>query len=147
MTIWPEPEPGLVIRYAYLWRREQEAGREEGAKDRPCAIVLALAGQEDDRPRVVVLAVTHTSPQPPTEGVELPAPVKRRLGLDEERSWVIVSEANTFLWPGPDLRFLPGKGPESASYGLLPPDVFRAVRERFLAQVRARQAGLVQRTE
>jgi len=147
LTSWPEPEPGLVIRYAYLWRREQEAGREEGVKDRPCAIVLALAGQEDDRPRVVVLAVTHTPPQPPAEGVELPASAKRRLGLDEERSWVIVSEANIFLWPGPDLRFLPGRGPESAAYGLLPPDVFRAVRERFLASLRARRAATVPRTE
>lgn len=147
LTSWPEPEPGLVIRYAYLWRREQEAGREEGMKDRPCAIVLALAGQKDDRSRVVVLAITHTPPQLPTEGVELPASVKRRLGLDEERSWVVVSEANIFMWPGPDLRFLPGRGPESAAYGLLPPDVFRAVRERFLARLRARLAATVPRTE
>lgn len=147
MTSWPEPELGLVIRYAYLWRREQEAGREEGAKDRPCAIVLALAGQEEGRPRVVVLAVTHTPPQPPTEGIELPAPVKRRLGLDGERSWVIVSEANVFLWPGPDLRFLTGGGPDSAAYGVLPPDVFRAVRDRFLARLRDRQAAAVPRTE
>lgn len=147
MTSWPEPEPGLVIRYAYLWRREQEAGREDGAKDRPCAIVLALAGQENGRSRVVVLAITHTPPQPPTEGVELPTAVKRRFGLDEERSWVIVSEANIFLWPGPDLRFLPEQGPESAAYGLLPPDVFRAVRERFLAGLRAQRAATVLRTE
>jgi len=147
LTSWPEPEPGLVIRYAYLWRREQDAGREEGDKDRPCAIVLALARQEDKRPRVVVLAVTHTPPQPPTEGVELPAEAKRRLGLDEERSWVIVSEANVFLWPGPDLRFLPGRGPESATYGLLPPDVFRVVRDRFLAGLRARRTATVRRTE
>ena len=137
----------MVIRYAYLWRREQEAGREEGAKDRPCAIVLALSGQEDGRPRVVVLAVTHTAPQQPAEGIELPALVKRRLGLDDERSWVIVSEANVFLWPGPDLRFLPGGGPDSAAYGLLPPDVFRVVRDRFLARLRARQAATVPRTQ
>jgi len=147
LTSWPEPEPGLVIRYAYLWRREQDSGREEGAKDRPCAIVLALAGQEGDRPRMVVLAVTHTPPQPPTEGVELPAAAKRRLGLDEERSWVIVSEANVFLWPGPDLRFLPGQGPESAACGLLPPDVFRVVRDRFLAGLRARRTAIVPRTK
>jgi len=147
LTGWPEPEPGLVIRYAYLWRREQEAGREEGAKDRPCAIVLALAGQEDNRPRVVVLAVTHTPPQLPAEGVELPAAVKRRLGLDEERSWVVTSEANSFLWPGPDLRFLPGLGPESAAYGVLPPDVFRVVRDRFLAGLQARRTATVPRTE
>lgn len=44
---WPEPEPGLVIRYAYLWRREQETGREKGTKDRPCAVVLALMDIEE----------------------------------------------------------------------------------------------------
>ena len=144
---WPEPEPGLVIRYAYLWRREQEAGREEGTKDRPCAIVLALVGKEGGRPRVIVLPVTHSLPQPPAEGVELPAATKRRLGLDEERSWVIVSEANSFTWPGSDLRLVPGRGPESTAYGLLPPDVFRVIRDRFLAGLRARRAAAVPRTE
>jgi len=31
---FPQPCAGLVIRYSYLWKREQEAGREEGTKDR-----------------------------------------------------------------------------------------------------------------
>lgn len=140
--------PGLVVRYAYLWRREQEAGREEGVKDRPCAVVLALAGEEaGGRPRVVVVPITHAPPRAPEEAVELPAETKRRLGLDDERSWVVVGEANRFLWPGPDLRFLPGRGPESAVYGVLPPDVFRAVRDRFLAGLRARRTAVVPRTE
>ena len=144
---WPDPEPGLVVHYAYLWRREQEAGREEGTTDRPCAVVLALAGEDSGRPRVVVVPITHSPPRSPEEAVELPAATKRRLGLDDERSWVVVSEANRFLWPGPDLRFLPGRGPESAAYGVLPPDVFRAVRDRFLTGLRARQAAVVPRTE
>jgi hypothetical protein len=29
-----EPYAGLVIRYSFLWKREHEAGREEGTKDR-----------------------------------------------------------------------------------------------------------------
>ncbi|RYG94730.1 MAG: hypothetical protein EON57_17855 [Alphaproteobacteria bacterium] len=144
---WPTPEPGLVVRYAYLWRREQEAGREEGTKDRPCAVVLALAGEEGERPRVVVLPITHSPPQPPTEGIKLPLATKRRLGLDDEQSWVVVSEANRFLWPGPDLRFLLGRGPESAAYGVLPPDIFRVVRDRFLAELRTRRAAVIPRTE
>ena len=37
----PAPQPGLVIRYAYLWAREHDRGAEDGAKDRPCAIVAA----------------------------------------------------------------------------------------------------------
>ena len=37
----PLPVPGLVIRYSYLWHSEHLAGREEGTKDRPCAIIAA----------------------------------------------------------------------------------------------------------
>lgn len=144
---WPEPEPGLLVRYAYLWRREQEAGREEGTEDRPCAVVLDLADAEAGRPWVIVLPVTHSPPRPPDEGVELPTATKRRLGLDGERSWVVLSEANRFRLPGPDLRVLPGCGPESAAYGVLPPDVFRLIRDRFLARLRARRAAAVLRTE
>jgi hypothetical protein len=38
----PRPVPGLVVRYSYLWYREFLDGREEGRKDRPCAIVAAI---------------------------------------------------------------------------------------------------------
>jgi hypothetical protein len=34
------------------------------------------------------------------EAVEIPAVVKRHLGLDEARSWIVVSEINRFIWPG-----------------------------------------------
>jgi hypothetical protein len=37
----PTPEAGLVIGYSYLWAREHSAGRQEGVKNRPCAIVAA----------------------------------------------------------------------------------------------------------
>lgn len=143
---WPTPQPGLVVQYSYLWKREADAGREEGVKDRPCAVVVAIEVQAG-HPRVIVLPITHSAPQPPNEGIELPYPTKVRLGLDDARSWVIVSEANDFAWPGPDLRFLPGYGPESAAYGFLPPIVFRVVRDRFLARYRESRTGLVSRTE
>ena len=58
-----------------------------------------------------------------------------------------VSEANRFIWPGPDLRLVPGKGLESVAYGYLPPELFRVVRDRFVALARARRAALVARTE
>ena len=35
----PNPEPGLVISYAYLWHHEHQAGREEGQKDPSWIIV------------------------------------------------------------------------------------------------------------
>jgi len=143
---WPIPQPGLVIRYVHLWRREALAGQEEGAKDRPCAAVLARQ-DEDGRTRVYVLPVTHSPPRSEAEAVEIPRAVTRRLGLDEERSWIVVTEANLFNWPGPDLRFIPGKGPESVAYGFLPPSLFRSVRDRFLEHARRRRMGLVSRTE
>jgi hypothetical protein len=40
---FPSPRPGLVIRYAYLWQAKYRRGPEEGAKDRPCAVVLVHA--------------------------------------------------------------------------------------------------------
>jgi hypothetical protein len=143
---WPRPQPGLVIRYSYLWHREALAGREEGVKDRPCAVILAFQ-DEDGRTRVYALPITHSAPASGEDAVEIPAVVKARLGLDGARSWVVVDEANLFHWPGPDLRFLPGKGPESAVYGFLPPAFFRVVRDRFLAADRAKKAVLVARTE
>lgn len=143
---WPDPVPGLVIRYAYLWQREAAQGREEGVKDRPCAIVAAIQ-VEPGGTSVYVLPITHTPPQPPDEGIELPLPTKSRLGLDGERSWIIVSEANRFLWPGPDLRFLAGQGPASASYGFLPPGLFRIVRDRFVARATRSVSKILSRTE
>lgn len=143
---WPQPQPGLVIRYAYLWQREAQAGLEEGRKDRPCAIILAVGENRDGR-RVYVVPITHSMPSGGDDAVELPPRVKERLGLDEARSWVVVSEANVFVWPGPDLRFLPGQDPQTAAYGFLPPTLFRMVRDRFLAVAGRRNTALVTRTE
>lgn len=143
---WPDPRPGLVIRYSYLWRREHDAGRDEGVKDRPCAIVVTLAEADDDT-MVYVLPITHSAPVDPTTAVEIPGATKARLGLNDARSWIVVTEVNRFVWPGPDLRFAPGGGLETAAYGLLPPALFNAVKARFLAHVRAQRAGVVRRTE
>jgi len=40
-----EPRSGLIIRYSYLWAREQDRGEESGRKDRPaCVQVLIVKG-------------------------------------------------------------------------------------------------------
>jgi hypothetical protein len=127
---FPDPVPGLVIRYSYLWSHEAEEGREEGAKDRPCAIVLSSC-DEKGRNKVIVLPVTHSRPKETQEAVELPPLVKRHLGLDDARSWVVVSEANEFVWPGPDLRPLPGEDVSTCVYGMLPPRLFEHIKKRF----------------
>jgi hypothetical protein len=57
----------------------------------------------------VFLPITHTAPNAASGevGIEIPPRVKQHLGLDWERSWVIVSECNLDSWPSPDLRQLP----------------------------------------
>lgn len=142
----PTPEPGLVISYAYLWRTEYEQGQEEGTKDRPCAIVLATNGADGDTV-VTVVPVTHTAPAIPEAAIEIPAPTKQRLGLDPARSWIVVSEVNRFVWPGPDLRPVSRAESERFDYGLLPPSVFHQVRERLAAFAASRRLRAVRRTE
>ena len=143
---FPKLFPGLVIRYSYLWNAEFVAGREEGRKDRPCAIVAAIRDPDGDT-RVLVLPVTHTQPEHQDLAVEIPAKVKARLGLDGERSWVVVSEWNEFTWPGPDVRPLPGSGEGSVAYGVLPPGLLGTIREKFMVLIHARGARQVRRTE
>jgi hypothetical protein len=139
----PAPEPGLVIAYAYLWHREHEAGREEGRKDQPCVIVLAVERPDNGRTIVVVLPITHAPPGDPASAVEIPAAVKRHLGLDDERSWIVVAEGNEFDWPGYDLRKV-GRG-DRYDYGFLPPRFFSQVIEAFAAWHRAHKAKLTSR--
>lgn len=142
----PAPELGLVISYAYLWASEFEQGQQEGIKDRPCALILS-SQDEGDETIVSVVPVTHSPPEHPEEAVEIPAVVKRRLGLDEARSWIVVTELNRFTWPGPDLRPVSRAEPERFEYGFLPPALFRQVIERLTNCAAARRLRAVQRTE
>lgn len=143
---FPNPVPGLVIRYSYLWRAEHQRGQEEGAKNRPCAVILTTVTEEGE-PCVTVLPITHSPPADPALAIEIPAATKARLGLDAERSWVVLTEANRFIWPGPDLRPARMGDPGSVAYGLLPARFFNELRQKFIALVKARRAGTVQRTE
>jgi hypothetical protein len=144
---FPEPVPGLVIRYSYLWRREYERGQEEGVKDRPCAVVMVVTDAQGEKV-VTVLPVTHTPPSQADLAVEIPYATKERLGLDAERSWVMLSEANRFAWPGPDVRMKePGGGPESIACGLLPRVVFQEIRDKFGDAIEASLARVIQRTQ
>jgi hypothetical protein len=140
----PTPEPGLVINYAYLWHTEHEAGQDEGSKNRPSVIVLTVERDADGATVVVVLPVTHSPPRDAASAVEIPAAVKRQLGLDDERSWVVVTEGNKFVWPGYDLRKVPSTN--RFEYGFLPPRFFNAIRDAFVANYKAGKARATPRT-
>lgn len=122
----PDPEPGLVIEYSFLWRSEFDTGLKEGRKYRPVVIVLSVL-RRDDEIEVVVSPITHLQPGAETAALEIPARVKDSLGLDRERSWIIADQVNTFRWPGPDIRRRPGQN--RYDYGFLPPRLFRRLRD------------------
>jgi len=135
---------GYIFRYSYLWHRQHIEGREEGEKDRPC-LVLALVKIETDGSSVVrVLPTTHTPPSDPADAIEIPRSVKERLGLDGERSWIVLTESNWFVWPGPDLRPVDS---DTGYYGAIPPALFAQVRRRFVALARGQAHASVPRTE
>ena len=143
---FPIPVPGLVIRYSYLWASERARGQEEGVKDQPCAIILATADEAGGQV-VTMLPISHTPPPHPLLAVEIPAAVKRRLKLDDERSWVVLTEANRFTWPGPDLRPLQPGNAQSTAYGSLPYGLFEEIRLKFVAVLKSQAVSAVARTK
>lgn len=140
----PRPEPGLVIHYEYLWEHESRQGQETGAKQRPCAIIIAVTGETGEI-ETVVAPITHLEPQSPAEGIEIPPRVKKHLGLDDKRSWVIVTDLNVFKWPGVDIYPVPRSGPGAYDYGFLPPALFDRIRAR-IDEIGSRKAA-TRRTE
>lgn len=138
----PDPEPGLVISYAYLWRDQHRAGAEEGSKARPCAIVVATI--DDGGRKVYVAPITHSQPDDP-HAVELPPTVKQRLRLDDAASWIVTSELNRFVWPGYDLRPIARNRPDVFAWGFLPVEIFEALKRGVAAHQRERQLSITPR--
>jgi hypothetical protein len=93
-------------------------------------ILVAVERQQSGEIVVMALPITHRPPDDASTAVEMPQTVKQHLGLDYERSRVVVNEANQFLWPGYDLRKIPSR--DEFHYGFLPPrffnEIFAAVR-------------------
>jgi hypothetical protein len=118
---FPDPKPGLVVRFDYLWSCEHAAGRTQG-KDRPACLV---AGSDNPtRPRLVILLpITPTPPAEGAIGVDIPLGVKRAIGLDDAPSWVIITDYNVDEWPSRGLSPIPGRAAAFA-YGFIPPGLF-----------------------
>ncbi|WP_366556076.1 hypothetical protein [Aquibaculum sediminis] len=142
--VLPEPKPGLVIHYDYLWTHEAATGRDQG-KDRPTCLVAATDALV--RPRhVVLLPITHRPPSGDVVGIEIPAKVRKAIGLDDEPCWVIVSEHNIDEWPNGGLSPLPGKR-NTFSYGFVPPGLFAKIKASFLELARAKKSAAVRRED
>jgi len=141
----PDPVPGTVIRYEFLWSRERAARKVDAEKSRPCAVVLAIPRGESGALQTVVAPITHSPPSDPNASIEISATVCRSLGLDEGRHWIRIDELNSFAWPGIDLRPIPGK-PGEYVYGMLPRKLFEQVRQGILDRQKSRKGSMVPRS-
>ena len=107
-------------------------------------VVVIARMIEGDFTRLIVAPVTHSQPQA-GEGVAVPPAVKRHLGLDDEPSWIITSEVNQFIWPGPDIR--PAKGADTPHYGAIPARLFDQVKAQIGQNAGDRNMAVTKRTE
>lgn len=90
---------------------------------------------------MTVLPVTYR--QPEGGGIEVARAVKRHLGLDDDRSWIVVSQGDQFVWPGYDLRKV--QNTDRYDLGYLPPRFFRDVLLAFVAWHRAHGVSVTRR--
>ncbi len=103
---------GAVIRFPYLWAREQAAGETEGRKFRPTAVGLRIPRSDGDL--VALFPITSSPPSPGRFAVEIPDIEKHRAGLDRTlRLWLVMAEYNEdivgrsyYLEPTPPLGHL-----------------------------------------
>lgn len=130
----PDPEPGLVIHYHCLWEHEAAAGRENARYPRPCTIAVVAKRPTPNGPAVLVCPITHSPPGSGTPAIEIPLAVKKSLGLDDQRSWLILNETNAFVWPGHDLDY---NRQAKIVYGAIPGPLFARIKASLLEQVRA----------
>lgn len=140
--IIPEPVPGLIVRYNYLWRKDELGGFSEGDKDRPCAIIIVSKKSG----LVTLIPITHSPPEPGEEhlSIEIPVDVCKRCGLDDRGNFVRLGETNRFAWPGFHLRPLPSD-PSRVHYGVLPKEFFEAVLARVIGMVEQRKVSVTTR--
>jgi hypothetical protein len=133
----PDPVPGLLFRYGYLWLEEYRNNQIDPSKDRPACIAmrvtdkpnlgLQVAGGSRLEPGDVIIFPITTRP-PVTSGgsVELSVEEKGLCRLDPgSRSWLILSEFNADSWPNADISRIPGT--DRFAYGMAPPGLMRRI--------------------
>lgn len=94
-----EPKPGVVIYYDFLWKEESGQGREQGRKDRPCAIVMTSEPQDDGSRKVILCPITHAPVVEGETGLPIPLAVAQHLGLDDEPQFIKTHQLNQIVWP------------------------------------------------
>ena len=107
--------------------------------------VIVATTIADGTCQLVVAPITHTQPARLSHSIEIPKNVKRDLGLDAERSWVVLSELNRFIWPGPDVRVIAGR--TDPYFGTLPDWLFVRIRDGIAGIAGSNAMRMIKRTE
>ena len=86
-------QSGTLVEYQFLWSHEADKGLVDGAKRRPCAIILRSTDPHSDR--IFLLPITTKEPLDSKPSIEIPELEARRMGLSETlRRWIILDEIN-----------------------------------------------------
>lgn len=132
---------GDVIRYRFLWRKEAAAGL-EAVVARPCLVVDAKPA--GDRQEVLVVPFTH-EPQHDSRWLTVPEAIRREAGLEAAASYVVVSEANRFLYPSWDVMPVKDRAYDKVVRGRLAHGFAAGVKRGFDAAVAEKKLALVDR--
>jgi hypothetical protein len=125
------PEVGDILSYCHLFANEADNGRSEGVKDRPVLVIAT------NRRRTLVAAVTTKGERNPN-AIVLPPAVASAAGL-APGSAVVVTEVNSFDWPGFDIRPLARQA--GFISGTMPPRFFT----KLVAEIKSRATRSVNR--
>jgi hypothetical protein len=120
-------------------------GHDEGSKERPVVVVLAIE-HRDDLIEVLVAPFTTKPPRQDDDHVLVPGAVSHHLGLGDQKSWIVVSEVNRFRWPGPDLRPVRTGSERTPYYGKIPGQLLRIIRERLASHVERSRLRMTDRS-
>ena len=82
MSVFDEILTAAVIRYPYLWSREEGKGETGGRKVRPVAVGVRIARADGDL--VLFFPITTKQPERDRFAFEIPVIEKRRAGLDAD---------------------------------------------------------------
>jgi hypothetical protein len=118
---------------------------EEGLKDRPVVVVVAHR-IINGRTQILVAPITHTKPEVEELAIALPQSVKRNLELDSEQSFIVLTELNQFIWPGPDVRPAPACDDGSPLYGAIPEWLFERVRTALATRLNEQRLDVTKRS-
>ena len=100
-------------------------------------VVVVAVERREHGIQLVVVPVTTRPPREGDAAVEMPASVRRHLGLGDDRCWIVADEYNRFTWPGPDIRPIRAGGELSPRYGSIPGKLLEQVRVRIAQVARA----------